>query len=381
MRSCTRTQPCPSGRELRNFAADPPTVSVLPMRPPGTTTRRHGPAASGQAARERQSARKSVRRRRPRRAPLPASRHARGRGARAGRSARSQERRQRAQDLALDLHARSPRSANADHRRVRVRKGHRSRAQGACGEGARPARPRSGASRSKGRVVGAIGPGLLVFAGVTDDDTAEDRDWLVRKIVQLRVFDDDAGVMNRSVHRYAAARSSRCRSSRCTRPRARVTGPRTRPPRGPRWREPAFAAFVAALAAALGKPVPTGVFGAHMAVRLVNDGPVTIWLDSRARRMSASQIYSSRLRSIHAFFSWTCMRCVSRSAVGSSLALSTAGKIDARRAHDRLVAFDQQPHHLFGLRLARRLLDRRELGVLGVGRPAPGSPASGCARR
>ncbi len=51
----------------------------------------------------------------------------------------------------------------------------------------------------EGAVTGAIGPGLLVLAGVTDQDTAEDRSWLARKIVQLRVFDDDAGVMNRSV--------------------------------------------------------------------------------------------------------------------------------------------------------------------------------------
>ena len=50
-----------------------------------------------------------------------------------------------------------------------------------------------------GKVTGAIGAGLLVLVGITDGDGAEDRDWLVRKIVQLRVFDDDAGVMNRSV--------------------------------------------------------------------------------------------------------------------------------------------------------------------------------------
>ena len=133
-----------------------------------------------------------------------------------------------------------------------------------------------------GRVTGAITRGLLVLAGVTADDTAEDRDWLVRKIVQLRVFDDDAGVMNRSVQDvgggilaisqftlYASTRKG-------NRPSYSAAAP-------PDVAAPAFDAFVAALAAALGKPVPTGIFGAHMLVASVNDGPVTIWLDSRAR--------------------------------------------------------------------------------------------------
>lgn len=133
-----------------------------------------------------------------------------------------------------------------------------------------------------GRVTGAITRGLLVLAGVTADDTAEDRDWLVRKIVQLRVFDDDGGVMNRSVQDvgggilaisqftlYASTRKG-------NRPSYSAAAP-------PDIAAPAFDAFVAALATALGKPVPTGVFGAHMLVASVNDGPVSIWLDSRAR--------------------------------------------------------------------------------------------------
>jgi D-aminoacyl-tRNA deacylase len=133
-----------------------------------------------------------------------------------------------------------------------------------------------------GRVTGAIDHGLLVLTGVTADDTAEDRDWLVRKIVQLRVFDDDAGVMNRSVQDagggilavsqftlYASTRKG-------NRPSYSAAAP-------PDIAAPAFDAFVAALATALGKPVPTGVFGAHMLVASVNDGPVSIWLDSRSR--------------------------------------------------------------------------------------------------
>jgi D-aminoacyl-tRNA deacylase len=133
-----------------------------------------------------------------------------------------------------------------------------------------------------GRVTGAIARGLLVLAGVTAADTAEDSDWLVRKIVQLRVFADDAGVMNRSVQDvggeilavsqftlYASTRKG-------NRPSYTAAAP-------PDIAAPAFDAFVGALAAALGKPVPTGVFGAHMHVQSINDGPVTIWLDSRTR--------------------------------------------------------------------------------------------------
>jgi D-tyrosyl-tRNA(Tyr) deacylase len=133
-----------------------------------------------------------------------------------------------------------------------------------------------------GRVTGAIGRGLLVLAGIAADDTMDDRDWLVRKIVQLRIFDDDAGVMNRSVQDaggeilavsqftlYASTRKG-------NRPSYSAAAP-------PDVAQPAFDAFVTALAHALGRPVPTGVFGAHMQVRLVNDGPVTIGLDSRGR--------------------------------------------------------------------------------------------------
>jgi len=133
-----------------------------------------------------------------------------------------------------------------------------------------------------GRVTGTIARGLLVLAGVTADDTAEDRDWLVRKIVQLRVFDDDAGVMNRSVQDVAGEilAVSQFTLYASTRKGNRPSYTAAAPPD---IAAPAFDAFVAALAAALGKPVPTGIFGAHMLVASSNDGPVTIWLDSRAR--------------------------------------------------------------------------------------------------
>ncbi|MEO8752891.1 MAG: D-aminoacyl-tRNA deacylase [Casimicrobiaceae bacterium] len=133
-----------------------------------------------------------------------------------------------------------------------------------------------------GRVSGAIGPGLLVLVGITDGDSVEDRDWLVRKLVQLRIFDDDNGVMNRSVADtggdiLAVSQFTLYASTR------KGNRPSYTAAARPEVAEPAFAAFVAALATVLGKPVPTGVFGAHMEVQLLNDGPVTIWLDSAAR--------------------------------------------------------------------------------------------------
>jgi D-tyrosyl-tRNA(Tyr) deacylase len=133
-----------------------------------------------------------------------------------------------------------------------------------------------------GKVVGAVGRGLLVLAGVTDGDDATDREWLARKIVQLRIFDDDAGVMNRSVVEagggiLAVSQFTLYASTRKGNRPSYIAAAR------PEVAEPAFDAFVALLAELLGKPVPTGIFGANMQVSLVNDGPVTIWLDSKAR--------------------------------------------------------------------------------------------------
>ena len=133
-----------------------------------------------------------------------------------------------------------------------------------------------------GRVTGAIGPGLLVLAGVAADDTDDDRDWLARKIVALRIFGDDAGAMNRSVRDAGGAilAVSQFTLFASTRKGARPSWSGAAPPELAR---PRFDDFVAALARELGQPVPTGEFGADMAVSLVNDGPVTIWLDTRQR--------------------------------------------------------------------------------------------------
>jgi D-tyrosyl-tRNA(Tyr) deacylase len=104
----------------------------------------------------------------------------------------------------------------------------------------------------------------------------------VHKIVNLRVFDDDAGVMNRSVRDVdggilAVSQFTLYGSTK------KGHRPSWSAAARPEVAAPAFEGFVAALTAALGKPVQTGVFGAHMDVALVNDGPVTLWLDSRSR--------------------------------------------------------------------------------------------------
>ncbi len=132
-----------------------------------------------------------------------------------------------------------------------------------------------------GEVSGAIGPGLLVLAGFEAADTEADLDWMAGKIVRARVFADGEGVMNRSVQE---AGGDILAVSQFTLYASVKKGNR------PSWSraapgalsQPLFARFVEKLAAALGKPVPTGVFGADMAVNLVNDGPVTLVIDSRS---------------------------------------------------------------------------------------------------
>lgn len=132
------------------------------------------------------------------------------------------------------------------------------------------------------RPVGSIGPGLLVLAAVGGDDAAEDREWLARKIVHLRIFDDAAGVMNRSVVEtggevLAVSQFTLYASTR------KGNRPSWSDAAAPAIAQPAFDAFVQALCSELGRPVATGLFGADMDVALINSGPVTLWLDSRAR--------------------------------------------------------------------------------------------------
>jgi len=134
----------------------------------------------------------------------------------------------------------------------------------------------------EGRRFAAIGPGLLLLCGVVATDDDGDRDWLARKIVALRIFDDDAGVMNRSVIEIAGEilAVSQFTLYASTRKGARTSYSAAAPPE---IAQPRFDGFVSALERERGEPVAKGVFGAHMQVALVNDGPVTLWLDSKAR--------------------------------------------------------------------------------------------------
>lgn len=131
-----------------------------------------------------------------------------------------------------------------------------------------------------GAVTGRIGPGLLVLAGFEEGDGAADLDWMAGKLVRLRLFSDEAGVMNRSV---VEAGGEILAVSQFTLYASVKKGNRPSWGRAARGdvSAPLFAAFVDKLAAALGKPVPTGVFGADMQVSLINDGPVTLSIDSR----------------------------------------------------------------------------------------------------
>ena len=131
-----------------------------------------------------------------------------------------------------------------------------------------------------GTVKSSIGKGLLLILGVEESDTSEDVDWLVRKVAALRVFDDDNGVMNRSL---LDVQGEALVVSQFTLYASYKKGNR------PSWFRaasheisvPLYEEFCSKLSEALGKPVGTGEFGADMKVELLNDGPVTICMDTK----------------------------------------------------------------------------------------------------
>ncbi len=131
-------------------------------------------------------------------------------------------------------------------------------------------------------VKGAIGQGLLALVAIEEPDSAEDIEWLSGKIARLRVFDDDAGVMNRSV---VDVRGGVLVVSQFTLFASTKKGNRPSYSRSarPEVARPLYEQFLSRLAVELGSPVQTGEFGAHMVVRLTNDGPVTILIDSKLR--------------------------------------------------------------------------------------------------
>jgi D-aminoacyl-tRNA deacylase len=131
-----------------------------------------------------------------------------------------------------------------------------------------------------GNITGQIGRGLLVFVGIEDADNHEDITWLSNKITQLRVFNDEAGVMNLGVKdidgdillvsqftlHAATKKGNRPSYIRASKPEIAI---------------PLYEKMIGQLSADLGKPIQTGIFGADMQVLLLNDGPVTIWIDSK----------------------------------------------------------------------------------------------------
>jgi D-aminoacyl-tRNA deacylase len=133
-----------------------------------------------------------------------------------------------------------------------------------------------------GAIRSAIGTGLLVLVGIEDADTRDDLEWLSMKIVNLRIFNDNEGVMNVAIRDSggeillvsqftlfaATKKGNRPSYIRASKPPVAV---------------PLYEQLIARLGADLGKPVLTGEFGADMKVELVNDGPVTILIDTKAR--------------------------------------------------------------------------------------------------
>ena len=131
-----------------------------------------------------------------------------------------------------------------------------------------------------GREKSAIGPGMLILVGIEEADGQEDIDWLCRKITNLRIFDDEQGVMNRSILESggdilvvsqftlhaSTKKGNRPSYIRAARPETAI---------------PLYEQFCRSLSDALGKPVATGQFGADMKVTLLNDGPVTICMDTK----------------------------------------------------------------------------------------------------
>ena len=132
----------------------------------------------------------------------------------------------------------------------------------------------------EGVVKSEIGQGFLILLGVSDEDSMEDVDWLVKKVANLRVFDDEQGVMNLSIQDIGG---NALVVSQFTLYASYKKGNR------PSWFKagshehsiPLYEAFCRQLSAAIGKTVGTGEFGADMKVELLNDGPVTICMDTK----------------------------------------------------------------------------------------------------
>ncbi len=131
-----------------------------------------------------------------------------------------------------------------------------------------------------GQVTGSIGKGLLILVGIEDADTQEDIDWLTKKIVGLRIFDDENGVMNLSVMEIGG---SILAVSQFTLMASTKKGNRPSYIRASKgdFAQPMYEKFCLALEQVSGKKTEKGIFGADMKVSLLNDGPVTIIMDTK----------------------------------------------------------------------------------------------------
>lgn len=129
-------------------------------------------------------------------------------------------------------------------------------------------------------VSGSIGKGLLVFVGIEDNDIKEDIEWLSGKIVNLRIFDDENHVMNLSVKN---VNGSILLVSQFTLHASTKKGNRPSYIKAskPAFAIPVYKQLIHQLEIDLGKKIETGIFGADMKVSLLNDGPVTIWIDTK----------------------------------------------------------------------------------------------------
>ena len=136
--------------------------------------------------------------------------------------------------------------------------------------------------RIDGEVYSEIGKGLVVLVGIGNDETKEDIEWLTKKLVQLRIFDDEAGVMNLSVQDIAgevmvvSQFTLHAMTKKGNRPSWIKAAPEA-------VSKPLYEEFIANIERVLERKVATGVFGADMQIELTNDGPVTIWIDSKNR--------------------------------------------------------------------------------------------------
>ena len=136
--------------------------------------------------------------------------------------------------------------------------------------------------RIEGEVFSQIGRGLVVFVGIGHDETPEDLEWLTKKLINLRIFDDEAGVMNLSVEDIAgdvmivSQFTLHAMTKKGNRPSWIKAAPEA-------ISKPLYEAFIQSVEGQLQRRVATGSFGADMKIELINDGPVTIWIDSKNR--------------------------------------------------------------------------------------------------